>query len=249
MKRSLGKASQLQSKKSCLSTDGGETASASTTKMKAYKKNLKFSRKWKDKWEWIEYDTQEDGMYCSICKKLGKPPVSARGAWVTKQVRNWVNATELLRQRGSSDWHRASLQAQAMSISLAGSSRGDVVERLATTSEKERKKNREIVKMLLRSLYFLVKNHIPHTTMFKGVVQLQIIDNGLEQLKMHKEVCPSNASYLSTASTADFLQSISNHLEKQMLSRLQKSKFSLLWQMKAQTFQLRQNCLRSMAGM
>lgn len=36
-----------------------------------------------------------DGMFCAICKKYGKPPPSTRGAWVSS---NWVKATELLRQ-------------------------------------------------------------------------------------------------------------------------------------------------------
>ena len=57
--------------------------------------------------------------------------------------------------------------------------------------------------------------------MFEGIIQLQI-DNGIEQLKTHKQSCPSNATYLSKASTAEFLDSISFHL---VLDRLKRSKF------------------------
>ena len=98
------------------------------------------------------------------------------------------------------------------------------MEQLVTIGDEEKKKNRTLIKMLFKSLYFLVKNHIPHTTMFEGIIQLQI-DNGIEQLKAHKQSCPSNATYLSKASTAEFLDSISFHLEKQMLDRLKRSKF------------------------
>jgi len=50
----------------------------------------------------------------------------------------------------------------------------------------EKEKNLILVKILLRSLYFLVKNQIPHTTMFEGVIQHQI-ENGLEELRVHKK--------------------------------------------------------------
>lgn len=78
----------------------------STERMKMYKKKLKFNLKWKEKFKWIEYNQQVDGMFCQVCKQYGKPPASARGAWVTKPVNNWVKATELLRQHEKSDWHQ-----------------------------------------------------------------------------------------------------------------------------------------------
>ncbi len=111
----------------------------------------------------------------------GKPPASARGAW--------VKATELLKQHEMSVWHLASVEVQVMA-SLASTSGGTIADRLIAIGEKERKNNRDVVKILLRSLYFLFKNSVPHTTMFQ---ELQI-DNGLEQLKKHKELCPSNAT-------------------------------------------------------
>ena len=60
--------------------------------------------------------------------------------------------------------------------------------------------------------------------MFKGVIQLQI-ENGLEELRAHKQTCPSSATYLSKVATAYFLSSISSHLKELLLSRLKKSKF------------------------
>ena len=44
--------------------------------------------------------------------------------------------------------------------------------------------------LFLRSLYFLAKNRIPHTTTFEGLVQLQVA-NGDEILKQHIEQGPS----------------------------------------------------------
>ncbi len=49
---------------------------------------------------------------------------------------------------------------------------------VAATSE-EKRKNR-----LIRSVYFLVRNRIPHTTTFESLIALQI-DNGNSQLESH----------------------------------------------------------------
>ena len=66
-----------------------------------YKKNLKFNPEWKETWCWIDYMPNE-GMFCAICKKYGKPPPSAHVAWVSKQISYWVKETELMRQHEKS---------------------------------------------------------------------------------------------------------------------------------------------------
>ena len=208
------------SKRPCLSSGGGGPTTAAE-KMKMYKKNLKFNPKWKDKWHWIDY-APNDGMYCSICKKFGKPPPSAHGAWVSKPIANWVKATELLRKHERSEWHLAAVEVKALA-SVAQTS-GDIIERMSAVSDEERKKNCNIIKILLRSLYYLVVNRLPHTTLFDGIIQLQI-DNGIEQLESHKQSSPSNATYLSKFSTAEFLKSISFHIEDNLLVRFKSSQF------------------------
>ena len=88
----------------------------------------------------------------------------------------------------------------------------------------KRKKNHTLIKILLRSLYYLVVNRSPHTMMFDGIIQLQV-DNGIEQLESHKHSSPSNATYLSKFSTAEFLKSISFHIEENILVHLKNSPF------------------------
>ncbi len=85
-----------------------------------------------------------------------------RGAWVTKPISNWVKATELLKQHEMSEWHLTSVEVQAMA-SLARTSGGTIADRLIAIGEEERK-NRDVVKILLRSLYFLFKNSVPHSS-------------------------------------------------------------------------------------
>ena len=59
---------------------------------------------------------------------------------------------------------------------------GSVVEQILSVSEEEKRQNWELIKKLIHSLYFLVKHHIPHTTMFEGLIILQI-KNGDVKLK------------------------------------------------------------------
>ena len=81
-----------------------------------------------------------------------------------------------------------------------------------SVSEAEKVQNWELIKKLVRSLYFIVKHHIPHTTMFEDLITLQI-ENGDIKLKNHWENCPRNATYESYATVVDLLASISNILE------------------------------------
>jgi hypothetical protein len=53
---------------------------------------------------------------------------------------------------------------------------GDIIEQMRSASE-EKRKNRAMIMKLIRSLYFLVKHRIPHTTTFQDLIILQI-DNG-----------------------------------------------------------------------
>ncbi len=82
----------------------------------------------------------------------------------------------------------------------------------AATSE-EKRKNRELIKQLIRSVYFLVRNRIPHTTTFESLIALQI-DNGNSQLESHLNLCPANATYMSKITVAELLKSISHFIKE-----------------------------------
>ena len=126
-------------------------------------KNLKYNLEWAVKWRWMQYDEQECGMVCTYCKRFGKQPVAAHGAWMSRPINNWVKATELLNKHSKSEWHLAIVEAQVLADSSKKS--GDV-ERIAAASEMDQKRKCELVKKLTRSLYFLIKHRMPHTTSF-----------------------------------------------------------------------------------
>ncbi len=99
---------------------------------------------------------------------------------------------------------------------------------MISASNEEKKKNRELLKKLIRSVYFLVRHRVPHTTAFEDIITLQV-DNGNEQLCVHLRTCPSNATYLSKFTTVELLKSISYCIEEKNLARLKSCQyFSLM---------------------
>lgn len=64
---------------------------------------------------------------------------------------------------------------------------------------------------------------MPQTTKLEDLIELQI-DNGNEQLETHKRTCPSNATYVSKATTSELLSTISHCIEEDLM-RLKASQF------------------------
>ncbi len=60
----------------------------------------------------------------------------------------------------------------------------DVVDMIVAASEEEKTRNRKLLKALIRSLYYLIKHRIAHTTNFENLISLQA-DNGNELLRLH----------------------------------------------------------------
>ena len=201
-------------KKACLSS--------SEARIRQYKDKLQFNPAWSNKWPWMEYSEDQGGMFCSVCKKHGKIPVQARGAWVQRPISNWVKATELLSKHANSDWHKTAVEKSVLAD--AAEQQGDIMQQIERISEDEKRRNLIVVKKLVRSLYFLVKHRIPHTTTFNDIVTLQI-ENGDKELEQHRNLCARNASYMSNITVAEFLTSISFHIEQKLLDQLRNSKF------------------------
>ncbi len=182
--------------------------------MRSYKDNLSYDPKWKKQYPWIEYNSCFNGMgvfnlyilWQSSCTK-------AKGAWVTRPVCNWVKAISLSAKHDKSEWHKAALEKQK--LSLLTEKHGNVAQQITSVTEEDSRHNRDVIKKLIRSLYFLMKHYIPHTTTFEGLVALQI-ENGNLELRDHRDNSPRNATYQSYATIVDLLSSISKILERNL---------------------------------
>jgi len=76
--------SEVQPPEKVVATESG--------RVRAYKDKLSYNASWK-KHSWMEYDSTQKGVVCTVCKVYEKVPVQTRGAWVTRPVNNWVKAT------------------------------------------------------------------------------------------------------------------------------------------------------------
>ena len=64
-------------------------------------------------------------------------------------------------------------------MALLGQKTGNVLDRIIAASDEEKRRNRDVIKTLIRYLYFLVKHRVSHTTTFNDLISLQA-DNGNE---------------------------------------------------------------------
>ena len=156
-----------------------------------YKSKLSYKKEWESKYPWVTCELPSDGMFCSTCQKWGSPPAGSRGAWTTRGVTDWNHATELLKQHAGSQWHRESAATAAMAQHAES---GQSVLELqcscaAQQATEQKERNRDVLLKLLRSTYFLVKNRIPHTTIFPHLVELQLA-NGDKVLEKHIQQSP-----------------------------------------------------------
>jgi hypothetical protein len=65
----------------------------------------KYSKNWEKEFNWLEYDEDSEGVFCKICKQVGKSLQRTGGTWVTKPFKNWKKAIEKMKAHAQSDTH------------------------------------------------------------------------------------------------------------------------------------------------
>lgn len=212
----ISKPSDLQ----CSQTE----SSTKAAKKKVYKSKLTYRRQWESTYPWVHCSDPEKGMFCYICQKYGKPPANARGAWTSRGIADWNHATEMLKLHNDSKWHKDA----AMAARMAEQSQHSVLELQCTAAAREanekREKNRAVLLKVLRSVYFLVKHRIPHTTTFQDLLALQVA-NGDQLLEQHLMEGPANAQYTSKFSVTSLIEAIDTWLDRKLMESLKESPF------------------------
>ena len=130
-------------------------------KRREYKSHPTYNSHWEMKYGWVHGDDPKGGMFCRVCQKSGTPPPSARGAWTTRGITDWNHVTEMLKQHNTPQWHRDAVVASRMAEQAA--THQNVLQMQCSAAAKEaeerRQRNREVLLKLIRSVYFLAKNH------------------------------------------------------------------------------------------
>ena len=191
-----------------------------------YKSRLSYKKDWEKIYPWVYCTDPKEGMFCRVCQSFGRPSATARGAWTVKGVTDWNHATEMLKQHNDSKGHKDGAISARMAVQAKET--GTVVDlQLAASAkqaEAQRQMNRAVLLKLLRSIYFLTKSRIPHTTTFEDIIELQIA-NGDALLKQHVEQGPSNAQYTSKFSSVSLIEAIDTWIERRLMSSSKSSPF------------------------
>ena len=142
---------------------------------------------------------------------------------------DWNHATELLKQRSASKRHQDSLITARMANHIE---QHNVIEMqcagAAKQAEEQKKKNREIILKLMRPICILAKNRIPHSTTYKELIELQVL-NGDGLLEKHLSEGSSNAQYTSRFSARVLIEAIDIWKETKLICSLQECPyFSIL---------------------
>ena len=77
-------------------------------KKKCYKKMLSYKKVWEKAYPRVQCEDPKVGMFCTLCKKWGRPTTSAKDGWMTRGIVDWNHATELLKQHSGPKWHQDS---------------------------------------------------------------------------------------------------------------------------------------------
>ncbi|CAF3720714.1 unnamed protein product [Rotaria socialis] len=184
-----------------------ENCSLSTTTIITANDNKKRTyQKWYSKsYKWLVHEPNKGG-FCCICRDYWKSAVPfysemntrTRGVFTTQSFTNWKNAP--------------------------GQTEGSVAQQLFNVSELERQENRQRFGDSLDGAYFLFKNELPHTTLYAPLLEiLSKIDRG-KKLSIFFDKCQKNATYDSIATVTELLESTSELIDKQILSKIRESR-------------------------
>ena len=111
-------------------------------------------------------------------------------------------------------------------------SKGNVVRQLTkgmeNKTEKDRRKNKTLIKKFLKTAYFMAKQKWAVENNFEDMINF-LSDIGVEDIKLHIENTPQNTIYTSTTSAEQFLKAIGDYLNEQLVTDvLAAGEFSVL---------------------
>ncbi|CAF4170764.1 unnamed protein product [Rotaria sp. Silwood2] len=207
-----------------------ENSSLSTTIITTNDNKKRTYQKWYSKdYKWLVYEPNKGG-FCCIYRDYWKPTVPfysemntrTRSVFTTQPFVNWKNAPGqcgTLQKHQESTYHRTA--AQNLSFRQT---EGSVAQQLFNASELERQENRQRFGDLLDGAYFLFKHELPHTTLYAPLLEVLSKIDRSKKLSKFFDKCKKNATYDSTATVTELLESTSEVIDKQILTKIHESR-------------------------
>jgi hypothetical protein len=187
-------------------------------------------KQWYSKeFNWLVYEANKGG-FCVICRDYWKPATPnysemitrTRGVFTTVPFVNWKHApgaTGSLQKHHVSTYHKIATQNL-----LFRQQEVSVAQQLFNINELERQENRERFCDLLDTAYFLFKNELPHTTLYGPLLELLSKIDHSQKLKEFFDKCQKNATYDSTTTITELLESTSEIIDQQILTKIREAR-------------------------
>ena len=123
----------------------------------------------------------------------------------------------------SHDKSKVHLQCcQAALLAQQAETQGTIARQLQVVDERQRRKNREAIKALVRCAHCLACHYIAHTTNINDLVSL-MVNCGSQPLMEFVKDASNNATYHSASAVIGFIEAISVWVEEGLLTRLQQA--------------------------
>ena len=147
-----------------------------------------------------------NGMICKLCTKYNMMPRNGSGKWITAGCTAFRHGKVLAHENSAMHKEAERARSEEARAAVSGGIRA--------TSEDGISHERRAVIGALKCVYLLVKNELPHTTNFCGLLGCDYLRN------LHQG---SNASYRSDRIIDEFIQSLYECVTESVLERMHQS--------------------------
>ena len=182
--------------------------------------------KWENLFPFAYFTERKNGWLCKICEEYGK----GNDFWSGKAVKHGEHPGKMFSQHRDSEKHKTALKqrAEVKAMLHKGSIYSQTVDSAESQSEKQKFRNRVVIKKFLKTAYFLARKKWAVRENFRDVVSF-IRDLGDADFTAHLNQSSSRATYVSKFSTDEFIACLSDFLEEGLLGKLVAAQeFSLL---------------------
>ena len=166
--------------------------------------------KWENAYPFLFFSEAKNGWLCSVCNEYGK----GDEFWCTKGVKQEEHPKQIFEWHQKPPKHEEALmrQAEIKAMFQKGSVYKQSLTGVEGQGQKRKRRNRAVIKNFLKTAYFLAWKMWAVCENFQDVIEF-IKDLGDEDLSAHLRESSTRATYVSTASTDEFITCLSDFLE------------------------------------
>ncbi|KAJ8705417.1 hypothetical protein PYW08_012463 [Mythimna loreyi] len=203
------------------------TDSKSTSLKPSDKGERHYNKQWEQKYSWLVYDTESGSAVCKLCQMFMKNKLKVLqktgGVFITvpfKSFKKALGKDVKLQKHEHSSAHTISVEMESLRRQAMKKPIHAQIIQHSVDSEKEW--NRKGLKILLRGLYFLVKEEIAHTTKYESLIE-SILDKTNGEFKAWRHALVS-----SKETACELLECLGEVLRGELKETLKNKKFSVL---------------------